>query len=420
MPVQLTMLCAWSGMQGEGKQAKGKDDEMGERKLTRRVFLQQVGMFSAAAVATQLIPAGGMARKAFAGIPDIRFGYLLSDHHAPFLVLARNWELFQQRYNIYMKPVVEEKLYDFVYDGATVARIQLIPAKLGNDIEKIAAQGDIDVAIIGTRGIMLCIDSGVGTRLVSPLQTAGCLFVVRKDLPMAGWGDFVRATKGAGKGFRIGMPSASNVAAIIFKSALESEGISYTEDATQKKADVLFVSMKGHGNIVACLTNDIADGIIGAEPFCSLTINKGAGKFIINLQDAPPNNKWRGHTCCSVMGMDDFMTRDRELAVQLMELIVLGVEVTNADKTMCAKTCASWLGVEEAVEQSALQNLNFTTVPSSQWVESVHVYAETIDELKMFKGKLAGKRNKELDDLVFDFRSLDEAKKRLAQKKYIA
>lgn len=388
--------------------------------MTRRVFLQQMGIFSAAAAATQLFPAGSTVRKAFAGIPNIRFGYLLSDHHAPFLVLARNWELFQQKYNIYMKPVVEDKLYDFVYDGATVARVQLIPAKLGQDIEKIAAQGDIDVAIIGTRGIMLCIDRGVGTRLVSPLQTAGCLFVVNKDLPMAGWGDFVRETKGTGRAFRIGMPSASNVAAIIFKSALEYEGISYTEDATQKKADVLFVSMKGHGNIVACLTNNIADGIIGAEPFCSLAINKGAGKFILNLQDAPPNNKWLGHTCCSVMGMDDFMTRDHELSVQLMELIVLGVEATNADKTMCAKACASWLGVEEAVEQSALKNLNFTTTPSSQWVESVHIYAETIDGLKMFTGKLAGKRNKEVDDLVFDFRTLNEAKKRLAQKKYIA
>jgi len=247
--------------------------KIGERELSRRTFIERMGMLTAGVALTHFSPVGSSVGKAFAGIPDVRFGYLLSDHHAPLMVLANNWELFQQKYNIYMKPITENKLYDFIYDGVKVARIQLISASLGNDIEKLAAQGSIDVAIIGTRGIMLCIDRGANTRLISPLQNAGCLFVLKKDLPMNNWGDFVREVKGTNRMFRVGMPSADNVAAIIFKSALEYEGVTYADDATQKKGDVLFVSMKGHGNIVASLTNDITDGIIGAEPFCSLTSN---------------------------------------------------------------------------------------------------------------------------------------------------
>ena len=393
--------------------------EMGEKDLNRRGFLERMGTITAGVVAAQFLPEGGSARKAFAAVPDVRFGYLLSDHHAPLMVLANNWELFQQKYNIYLKPVVEQKLYDFFYDGAKVARIQLISASLGNDIEKLAAQGSMDVAIIGTRGILLCVDRGVETRLISPLQTAGCLFVLKKDLPLNNWEEFVRSVKGSNKMFRVGMPSADNVAAIIFKTALEAEGITYAEDATQKKGDVLFVSMKGHANIVACLTNDITDGIIGAEPFCSLTVNKGAGKIILNLQDAPPKGKWLGHTCCSVMGSDAFLSRDRELSVQMMELLTLGVKETNADGTMCAKTCASWLGVEEDVERAALRNLSFMASPTEQWIGSVRGYAETIDELKMFNGKLKGKREKDVDDLVFDFGYLREAEKKLVQKKFV-
>jgi NitT/TauT family transport system substrate-binding protein len=390
-------------------------DGIKKKGLSRRNFIK--GAVAGVALAG-LAPA--VARKANAETPSIKLAFILSDHHAPLMVLARNWELFQQKYNICLKPVTEDKLYDFMYEGSRIARVQIIPTAKGPDIERLVAQGSVDVGISGTQAIILSVDRGIDTRIVSPLQTAGNMFVLKRDLGMNTWDEFVRQTKGGGKQFKIGTPGPDTVAAIIFRSALENQGITSSEDATNKNADVLFMNMKGHGNLVAALSNGITEGIIGAQPFPAVTVKNGTGTIILNLQDVPPAGKWKGHACCSVGATGDFIARDRDLVVKTMELIALGVGEANADRAMTARTCSSWLGVEEDVEQSALTTHNYTIIPSERWIESVYTYVETMDEMKLFNGKLVGKRSKELDPLVFDFRYMEEARKNLKQKKFIA
>jgi NitT/TauT family transport system substrate-binding protein len=388
----------------------------GDKKgLTRRDFIKSA---AAGAVVAGFAPAA--ARKVFAEPASINLAFILSDHHAPLMVLARNWELFQQKYNICLKPVTEDKLYDFMYEGSKLARVRIIPTAKGPDLEKLVAQGSVDVGISGTQAIIMSVDRGVETKLVSPLQTAGNVFVLKKELGINTFDEWATQVKGGGKQFKIGTPGPDTVAVIIFRSALESVGITSTDDATDKKADVLFMNMKGHGNLVAALSNNITDGIIGAQPFPAVTVKNGTGTFILNLQDAPPGGKWQDHACCSVEATESFMTRDRDLAVKTMELIALGVEATNADKAMTAKTCSSWLGVEEDVEQSALTSHNYTITPSERWMQSVYTYAETMDAMKLFTGKLQGKHNKDLDPLVFDFQYMEEARKNLGLKKFIA
>lgn len=383
--------------------------------LTRRDFIRGA---SAGAVMAGLAPT--FAGRAFAAAPNINLGFILSDHHAPLMILARNWELFEQKYRIALKPVTEDKLYDFIHEGAKIARVRIIPTAKGPDLEKLVSQGSVDVGINGTPCTMLSIDRGVDTRIVSPLQNAGNMFVLKKGLGINNWEEFVRETKGQRKQFKIGTPGPDTVAVIIFRSALEDTGITVTEDAMEKKADVLFMNMKGHGNLVAALSNGITEGIIGAQPFPAVTIRNGTGTSILNIQDVPPDRKWHGHACCSVEATGSFIARDRELMVKIMELIALGVEAANADRTMTAKTCSSWLGVDEEVEQSALPTHSFSTTPARTWIESVYNYSETMDGMKLFTGRLHGKRNRDIDPIVFDFQYIEEAKKRLRLKQFIA
>lgn len=386
--------------------------------LTRRDFLKKAGRMTAGTALVGLAPSL-IARKAYAGVPDVNFAYILSDHHAPLMVLSKEWELFQERYKIYLKPVTEYKLYDFFYDGSKIARVKLIPAKTGPDLEKLVAQGSVDMGISGTQAVMMSIDRGIKTKIISPLQTAGSVFVLKKELPMDYWDDFVKGIRGSERRFKIGMPGPETIATIIFRSALDHEGISYTEDITDKNADILFINMKGHGGLVSALENRITEGIIGAQPFPSVTINRGLGKLILNLQDVPPNRRWYGHACCSLFATEEFAKRDRDLLIKMMELIMLGVNAANQDKEMTARACSSWLGVEEAVEKIAMQTLTYTTTPTSQWRESAYTFMEIMDKMNMVSEKLRGKRGKELDPIVFDFQYIDAAKEALRRKKYI-
>jgi NitT/TauT family transport system substrate-binding protein len=389
-----------------------------EKDLTRRDFLKMGGTLAAGTALVGLAP-GLIARKAYARVPDVNFAYILSDHHAPLMVLCKEWELFQERYKIYLKPVTEYKLYDFFYEGSKIARVKLIPTKTGPDLEKLVAQGSVDMGISGTQAVMMSIDRGIKTKIISPLQTAGNVFVLKKELPMDHWDDFVKGIKGSKRQFKIGMPGPGTIATIIFRSALDHEGISYTEDVTNKNADILFINMKGHGALVSALENRITEGIIGAQPFPSVTIKMGVGKLILNLQDVPPNRRWYGHACCVLEATEEFVKRDRDLLVKMMELIVLGVNAANQDKEMTARACSSWLGVEEAVEKIAMQTLTYTTTPTSQWRESAYTFMEIMDKMNMVSEKLRGKRGKELDPIVFDFQYIDAAKEALRRKKYM-
>ncbi|MBW2646076.1 MAG: ABC transporter substrate-binding protein [Deltaproteobacteria bacterium] len=391
------------------KQAKG---------LTRRDFLKKGGVLAAGTAMTGLT-SSIIVRKAYAKVPTINFAYILSDHHAPLMVIAKEWEHFQGKYKTYLKPVREYKLYDFFYEGSKIARVKLIPTKKGPDLEKLVAQGSVDIGISGTQAILMSIDRGVKTKIISPLQTAGNVFVLKKEFYMNNWRDFVNEIKGGKSQFKVGMPGPHCVATIIFRSALDYEGITYTEDVTNKKADILFINMKGHGNLISALANGITEGIIGAQPFPSVTINRGLGKLILNLQDVPPDNMWNGHACCSLEATEGFAKRDRGLLIKMMELIALGVNTANQDKETTARACSSWLGVEETVEKLAMPTLTYTTTPTAQWKNSVYTYVEIMDGMNIVSKKLRGKRGDELDPLVFDFQYIDAAKEALRRKKHM-
>ncbi len=381
--------------------------------ITRRDFIKTTGKCIALGTTACLTSGVWPVNTAFAAVPTISFAYILSDHHAPMMVAAKNQELFQKKFNMFLKPLSEGKFYEFYYDGVKTAQVKVIPTKKGPDVEKLVAQGSVDIAISGTQAILMSIDKGVDTRIVSPLQTAGNVFVLNNGLPINTWREFIKAVKGSGKQFTIGMPGPHTVAAIIFRSALDHEGVSYTEDAADKKADILFINMKGHGNLVAALANGITQGIIGAQPFPSVTIDQGVGKFILNLQDVPPDNRWMGHACCSLEATGKFLRQDPQLAVKIMEMLALSVMLTNQDKDLSAKACSEWLGVAKSVETVAMDSLHYTTEPSAPWKKSVYTYAETMDQMGMFTGSLKGVRGADIDAKVFDFTFMGQAKANL-------
>ncbi|SHJ74108.1 NitT/TauT family transport system substrate-binding protein [Desulfatibacillum alkenivorans DSM 16219] len=385
------------------------------RKLTRRNFMKGAGALTLGAAISPLAP-----RMAWSSTPTIKMAYILSDHHAPLMLAASHGEMFEEKYKTWLKPLNPAKLYELYDNGSPIARVQLIPTKKGPDVEKLVAQGSVDIAISGTQAILMSVDKGVDTKIISPLQTAGNVFVLNKDVPAQDWKAFVSHVKGQGKQFKIGMPGPHTVAAIIFRSALEYEGVSYTEDSTDRKADVLFINMKGHGNLVAALNNRISEGIIGAQPFPSVTIDQGVGRLILNLQDVPPAQRWAGHACCSLEAASTFLTQDPALAAKALSLMALGVDLANTRKDLTAKTCSGWLGVSESVETVAMQSMTYTTTATPRWITSVDEYAKTMDGMGMFTGKLKGAQGEALASAAFDFSMMNGVTEQLKAKGLIA
>lgn len=388
------------------------------KKISRRTFFKTTGKFALGAAACGA--AGFMMPPVARGsVPTIRMAYILSDHHAPLIVAAKHGDLFQERFNIFLKPVIEGRRYELHVDGARAAAVQLIPTKKGPDVEKLMAQGSIDMGISGTQAILMSVDRGIDVRLVSPVQTAGNVFVVHKDQPIDSWEGFVDTVKQKDRPFSIGIPGPDTVASIIFSGALAHEGISFTEDLSNRDADIRFINMKGHGNLVAALNNRIADGIIGAQPFPAVTIDQGVGRFILNLQDMPPGG-WHDHACCSVEAGAAFIKQDPELVTQMLMLLTLGAEVCQTRKDLAALACSEWLGIPVGVEEVAMQSLRYTTVAGDSWRKSVAAYARVMENMGLFDGALNGVQAPVLADRTFDFRHSEKARQRLQAQGLVA
>jgi NitT/TauT family transport system substrate-binding protein len=383
---------------------------------TRRDFLKNTGRSLALAALAGMSPAALplSIRQAAARVPVIKFAYILSDHHAPLMVAANNPGLFQRKYSMSLEPVTEGKVYDFRYKDQKVARIQLIPTKKGPDVQKLIARGGVDMAISGTQAILMSVDRGVDTRIVSPLQTEGNVFVLKKGLEIGKWNDFIKHVKGHGKQFPIGIPGPHTVAAIIFRSALDQEGVSCTENAADKSADILFVNMKGHGNLVTALSNDITRGIIGAEPYPAVTIDRGIGRLITNLADVPPGQRWEDHACCSIEAGGKFIRHSPRLYAKMMELMAVSILETRDNPSLTVAACASWLGVSPDVEEIAMESLHYTFNPTPGWKESVYTYSQTMDQTGLFSGALRGADRGAMETAAFDFKGLTAARSRLA------
>ncbi len=379
--------------------------------ITRRNFLKNLAL---AGLAPSLL----LPRKSWAATDEIRMAYILSDHHAPFMLLAREWERFDQRYKMCFKPVAEGKLYDFMYEGARLARVQVTSTQKGPDLETLLAQGSLDLGITGTQAIIMSVDRGVGSRLVAPFQTEGNAFIAGKNLKFSSWEEFVRETKGTGRQLTIGIPGPDTSPAVIFKDGLAAAGVSFSMNSSDK-ADVILVNMKGHGNVVPGLVNGVTQALVGAQPFPAMAVHMGAGKLILNLQDLP-GGKWKGHSCCSIEAAPAFMAEKRDLLVKALEMLALGAKEAEADKGATARAAAAWLSVDRAVEDMALPSMGYTTDVSPQWTASTRAYIAPMESTGIVTGALKGKRGKDVDSQLFDFGFLNEAKANLKKKGHLA
>lgn len=353
-------------------------------------------------------------------VPTINFGYILSDHHSPLMFAATEWKTFKERYNIYLQPVREKELYDFYFDGKKIAQIKLVATKQGPELQNLMAQGSVDIGITGTQALILSVDKGLDAKLISPLQTEGNEFVLNKELPPNNWIEFVEWVKRRQSQVRIGIPGPDTIASIIFRSGLQEEGITFTENPSDKNADILLVDMKGHGNLLSSLNNGIVDGFIGAQPFPASAVNAGIAKSICGLQEMPPQGRWQNHACCSIVATDAVVQKNRELVVKLEELMILAAQYANEDIKLTAKVSAAWLGVDEQAEELALRSVKFTTQPSEEWVNSVYLFTRVMEqELGKIDGRLKGKKDEELGKFLFNFEIYEEAANELKNKKFI-
>ncbi|AEH06183.1 hypothetical protein Metok_0190 [Methanothermococcus okinawensis IH1] len=166
-------------------------------------------------------------------IPTLRVAYLPTDHHAALFVAAKYPELFKNKYNIYLKEITPKKQYELYENGKKIANIKLIQVSEGGaKIMTLMAQNQVDIGFNGVPPAVFAIDKGTNAKIISALHGEGSAVVVRSDIPVNNWKEFVNWIKEQhkeGKQVKIGHPLPVSIQYVMIKKALEAENITYTE-----------------------------------------------------------------------------------------------------------------------------------------------------------------------------------------------
>ena len=279
---------------------------------------------------SSLVLLAGCVQEKPSEVPTLTVAYLPTDHHAALFVACDNPDLFKNNYGIYLKAVKDKEKYELYKGDKKIANVKVVKVvKGGASIMSLMTQGQVDVALVGNPPVIFYIDKGTNAKIIMNLHTEGSAVVVRSDIPVSSWEEFVNWIKEQhkeGNQVKIGHPLTTSIQYVMIKDALKAEGITYTEDPNNKSAMVLLWNCKGQVTMPQMLAQKQLDAVIAWEPTPEVLKTKNIGKPIIYSQDLPPNDMWKNHPCCVIVASGDAL-KNKKLAVnEFLRFMILSTE----------------------------------------------------------------------------------------------
>ncbi|WP_459201118.1 ABC transporter substrate-binding protein [Methanococcus sp. CF] len=344
-------------------------------------------------------------------VANLKVAYLPSDHDAPLFVAAEYPDLFKDGYGIYLKEVENKKTYELYENDKLVANVEFIKViEGGAKIMTLMAQGQVDVGLNGVPPAVFSIDQGTSAKIVSPAQSEGSAIVIRSDIAAENWEEFVAYIKEqaeSGVQVKIGHPLPTSIQYVMIKSALDAEGITYTENPNED-AMVQLINCKGQGTMPQLLSTNELDAVIAWEPTPEQLTISGIGKSVIYSGDIPPEGMWESHPCCVFVASNDALENKREGLKSFLKLMALSNNEIMANPKLAVNASAEWLGTDLEVEELSIPNIEFTNEIGS--LEAIGpAFVKVMDEQGAMTGQLAGLEDAdEINAILYDFTLYNE------------
>jgi NitT/TauT family transport system substrate-binding protein len=350
-------------------------------------------------------------------IPVLKIGYVSHDHQSALYIAAMEPEKTKADANVWLQEVEFKKHYELMKNGKKLADIELYESGGGSKMPTLMAQGHFEVGFGGVAAVAAFADKGSPMKIIAPLHTKGDMLVLQPDNPVSSWKEFIEWVKKEKKQIRIGFKNPVAVASLVFQSALDAEGISYTKDKSQRDKEILLVLLKGEENLIPALQNKIIDGYASNNPWCAIAESKGIGKCVAELHALPPGI-WKDHPCCCIAATDSAVAQKGKLIKEFLKLIILATNYANEDPVQHAEIASKWLGTSKEVEIASLKTSGFETNPSETWKKNMQTWIDEMNKLGQLDGSLKGKSGSEVDAILYDFSLLDKAAKELKLEKW--
>lgn len=362
---------------------------------------------------SSLVLFAGCVQNETSEVPTLTVAYLPTDHHASLFVACDNPDLFKDKYGICLKAVKDKEEYELYKGNKKIANVKVVKVTEGGaSIMNLMTQGQVDVALLGYPPVIFYIDKGTKAKVIMNLHTEGSAVVVRKDIPVNNWKEFVNWIKEQhkeGKQVKIGHPLPTSIQYVMIEDALKAEGITYTEDPNNKSAMVLLVNCKGQGTMPQMLAQKQLDAVIAWEPMPEIIKNKGIGKVIAHSEDLPSatGGTWANHPCCCLAASENALKNKREAVITFAKLLKDATDEINKNRDLAVKASVRWLGTNENVEKDSIEHIKFD-YRLEPVIPKVIKFVEAMKLQGLINGKLKDASSEEVKDIIFDLQTYNE------------
>lgn len=346
--------------------------------------------------------------------PVLRIGHAPHDHHSALYIAAMNPNYFKKNGDIYLKETVFRKEYILISGDRPLAQVFIDSSTGGKELIRKLSEEYFDISFGGFPAMLHFIDQDNPVKILAPVMTEGAGLVVRSDLPVNNWAEFVEYVQKLERPLRIGYKIAISVQNLIFEHALRESQIPYSKNIDDSQAKIVVLNLHGAKNLIPALTDGLIDGFVIMQPFLALAEEKGVGKVVAMLADMPPEGKWLGYPCCALAGNESYLQAQPEVAEAMLTLLMRATRFINDRPRDSAKQIGRWLDLPTSMEEESLSTIQFSTDFSDSWTRGVDFWVELMIE----SGKLNNKvkeayQQDNFDELIFNRKIYDRARSAL-------
>ncbi len=344
-------------------------------------------------------------------IPEINVGHAPHDHHAALYIAASRPNFFQKNANVYLKEITYHQRYELYVHNTLLARLNLVCSTGGAQLVRKLTERQLDICFGGVPAMIQAIDSGSPLCILMPLMTGGAGLMLRKDIPVKNWPEFVTYLSRAEAPVRIGYKTASSVQNLILEQALEFEKIPFSQHLHQAHTPLVLINMYGAANLIPAMRNGILDGFVVMEPFLTLAHKELGARTICSLDQLPPEGQWSEYPCCALAAVDrTFVSDQNAIATAMVQLVRLAHDYIQTHPLDAAKVVAKWLDQPEEIERLSLPSIHFLNTFTPAWRAGVRFWIQTLIASGKLTGKVAvAEEQGKLDKLLYDTGPLKQA-----------
>ena len=336
-------------------------------------------------------------------LPVLRIGYAQHDHHAPLYIAAMNPAYFQAHGGIYLKEIRFRQEYELISGKYPLARVLLESNLGGKDLIRRLSEEQFDISFGGVPAILTFIDKGRPIRILSPVMTEGAGLIVKSELPVGNWVEFVDYAKRSDRPLKIGYKSAVSVQNLIFEHALSVSNIPFSMQLGDPSTKINLINLNGAKHLIPAMENGLIDGFVVMQPYLAMAQTSGSGKLISLLRDLPPTGNWHGYPCCALAANEKFLESHPALAEAIGKLILRAKNfiIEHPDKSI--EQIAHWLSLPTEIEARALPTIDFSAKLDDSWDRGIDFWLESMIESGRLNGSVRETfHSARLKELLYD------------------